>query len=268
MKRLLLVLLLLVPSAAYSQVTYDTQANSFCLSLTTLCGGAGLNTLTYSLTVGANSNRQLAVFAFIGCNSGEVAPTVTGITYASVAMSSTISLSAGSNSQRGYMFLMPAGTEPATGANNVVVTMSGGLIAACITGGTGSVDALNSGAISTYGVDQTAPLVTGSPKSNSGSGTSATLTGFTSGASDLGVNSLCAGGGITSTTETSRWAQQGTTDNSCGTNRGATAAAADTSWSWTIPSDTWLMVGGVLKAASAGVTCAPTLTVIGVGRCN
>lgn len=226
-------------------VAYNGSAKSFCDN-----GGGGTactsgTTLTYSLTVGNNANRQLAVFAFVGCNSGETSPTVSSVTYAGVALNQTVATSTGSNASRGYLYTLPARIQPTVGTNNVVVTLSSSLVTCG-----GLTDSLTSGAISAYNVDQTNPYAS-TPLVNSWNGTigtSATLTGFTSGANDLGIESVCAGSTLTSTTETARWTTQGVTTSSCGENAGATAAGGDTSYSYTVSSsDSWILIGGAFK---------------------
>lgn len=234
--------LLVLPRYASAQVALTTTAHSSCTQATCATGGT---TLTYAIDVGSGSNRQLAVFAFIGCGGVEVAPTITGVTYAGTSLTSIISNVSPASSRRGYLFAWPTGSQPTSGLNNVVVTLSADLNLTC----NGGTRTLHSGAFAVTGVDQSTTFA--STNSSTGAGASATLTLAGSSANDLGVNSLCAGDGITSSTETEQW-QVDDTNSSCNSEGGATSTGTDNSLSWSIPSDSWIMLGGKFLAAGGG----------------
>lgn len=257
---LLIVLALLVSARQVSaQVTFDAFANSFCDGSGTVCTGAGATTLTYALTVGAGSNRALAVVLTVGCAGAETAPAISTVkfdptgTNQSLTQIETVSPA---SSRRGELWALPAGTQPTSGTHNIEIIMASGLDACA-----GS-SRLSSGAFAVAGVDQTTTFT--DTNINSGSGTSATLTLTGSGANDLGFHGVCAGNGLTSTTETSRWSVSDT-NTSCNSSGGATAAGSDTSFSWSIPSDSWIMVGGAFKASTGGAAPVPKLMLLGVG---
>lgn len=90
------------------------------------------SSLTYSLTVGAGSNRILFVSAIVNIN----ADTISSITYAGVAMTPTANTPLVAN-QSLYLYYL---VNPASGANNVVVTLSIGVssIFSCASSYTGA----------------------------------------------------------------------------------------------------------------------------------
>lgn len=251
------LLLLAVPSQA--QVTYDnaTFATDACPSQA--CGGT---TQTVSFTVGSGSNRQLAVFASIGCNSGNTAATVSTVTYAGVGLSQTVHRSP---SAANYVDLwtLPAGTQPTSGANNIVLTYSSSN--SCTGGIRDGVRKM--GAIAVAGVDQSTTYT--ATNGADGTGTSSSVTLSSSGASDLVVHSSCAGSILSAPTGTSRW-HDGNDLTSCNDGNGATASGGTTTLSSTIgASDSWVIVAGSFKAAAGGgLVCTPTIATLGVGRCG
>lgn len=89
-------------------ITYDTSANGIA---------PGATSLTYSHTV-TGSNPIL----FVGVFTATTADTVTGVTYNGVAMT-RINTRANATS-RAYLYVLPG---CATGANNIVVTVSGAI---------------------------------------------------------------------------------------------------------------------------------------------
>jgi hypothetical protein len=201
----------------------------------------------------------MAVSVLVGCSGAVTAPTVSSVTYNGVSLSQTEHVSP-ATSRLGDVWQLPAGTQPATGANNVVVTFSGSIFTACVSSFRISIVAWTAS-----GVDQTTNYT--DTNTNSGTGTSGTLTMTGSGASDAGFHHTCQGDNITSTTETEIF-QVDDSASSCNSAGGATAAAADTSWSWTYgASDSWIMVGGVFKATGGGGGGTPkNMTLLGVGN--
>jgi len=241
---LALLVVLLLPRVASAQATLDAFANDFCgLDGSRDCGG-GFTTLTIPLTVAANSNRSLAAVLFIGCAGSDTAPNISTVTWDTTQSLTQLEAAAPASSRRGQLWALPAGTQPNTGAHNLVVTL-----AAALNGCASNLSRLHGGVFSVYNVDQSTTFT--DTNVNSGSGASATLTLTGSGANDLGFDGVCAGDGLTSTTETSKWSVTNT-NTSCNSSGGATAAGSDTSFSWSIPSDSWIMVGGSFKAVGAG----------------
>jgi hypothetical protein len=232
-------LLMLLPTQARAQVTYDNAASSNC----GVC-----SSLTYSLTVGSGSNRALAVWVFISYNifNFPAAPYVTGITYAGVSLI-PIAIRAGSDETigRAELWALPAGTQPTSGANNVVVTLSG----------TAQMNSMHSGAISVAGVDQTQTF-TSIQTNTGGNGYSAFMTLPLSGANDLVFDGVCAGYSVNSTSQTQQVINNVSDSTSCDNDGIATAAGGTVYLSWTTntgdasPGDLFQMVGGSFHAAA------------------
>lgn len=239
-----------ITTSAFAAVTYDNSAVAFCsndAAVPPVC--TSNTTLTYTIAVASGTNRQLAVDVFIGCNSGETAPTVSSINLDGVAMTQLASNLA--TARNGYRFVLPAGSQPTVGTDTVTIVLSASLAVGCVGGGSHS-DILSSWALSAAGVDQTTPM--GTTVTATGSSASAAVSGFTSGANDLGMSGMCGGSNTTTTTETRRVGPSGSEANSCGSISGGTAAGADTSFSWALPSDSWIAIGGAFKASTAVTT--------------
>lgn len=113
------------------------------------------NSLTFSLTVGSGSNRILWVGALVNTTTA----TVTSVTYAGVAMTATAASPLRSNQSLILYYL----AAPASGANNIVLTLSS------------NVSEIHGIAASYTGAAQTG-LPDSSVTESAGSGTSATLT--------------------------------------------------------------------------------------------
>lgn len=260
LRRLALVFaLLLVAVPGQAQVTYDNATNATDACPLNACGGT---TQTVSFTVGSGANRQIAVFASIGCNSGITASTVSTVTYAGVSLSQTVHRSPAA-SRYVDLWTLPAGTEPTSGTNNIVLTYSA---SSSCSGGT-EIGVRKMGAISVAGVDQTTTYT--ATNGNDGTSTSASVTLSSSGASDLVVHSTCGGSTLSSPTGTQRW-HDGNQLTSCNDGNGATAAGGTTTVSSSLASDTWVIVAGSFKAAGGGggLVCTPTISTLGVGRCG
>ena len=218
-----------------TQVCYDNSANARSTGTP--------SSLTYSLTVGSGNNRALAVFAGIGCSGGSTARLVTGVTYNSVALEQVVH-EIPDPARYVDLWALPAGTEPDSGAHNVVVTMSDVL----------NCGNIESGAIAASGVDQTTVFT--STDGNSGTGVTASATLASSGANDMGIHGECAGSTMTTTPETSLWSD-GTSTLQCDAFAGARAVGGDVDFARTISaSDTWVMVGAAFKKFSAAGAAA------------
>ena len=221
-------------------VAQDTPTHGSCAdSAAPNCTGGGPVVMTVAHTTNASTLRALIVGFTLTGSASCVAPDT--VTYAGVSLSAVETVSPAGSRWAG-LWALPAGTMPATGANNVVASWS------AIPCG-GSASQLDMGVFSASGVDQTTNY--SDTGTNSGTGTSATLTLTGVGANDPGFQMVCAGNGLTSTTETSQWSVDNTSF-SCGSSGGATTANADVSRSWTVPSDSWIMIGGNFKESSGG----------------
>jgi hypothetical protein len=178
----------------------------------------GGSSLTFSHTC-SGSDRLLIVG--VSVDSGH---TVSGVTYAGAAMTQIGTATAGN--VRAYLFSKVA---PATGANNVVVSLAGG----------GSSET-SAGAISFTGVSQANPL--GTVGTNSGtSGTTASVA-VSSDTDEIVVDvvSVNSSTPTVGADQTSRWADaRGSTKGAGSTETGA----ASTTMSWTVGSgDHWAIV--------------------------
>lgn len=176
------------------------------------------SSLTWSHTC-SGSDRGL----FVGAGVEWFGPTVSTITYNSVSM--TLMWNAVFSTFFGHAGARLAG--PATGANNVVITMSG------------TVDQMLGGAISMNGVHQTTPV--GTHVSGTGSTANPSLTVADVGSGDMVVDNITmsslAGALTPDTGQTQRY--------NCNTGgggqhaRGSTQSGADGGvMSWTIDSGT------------------------------
>lgn len=233
-------LLCAIPSSVQAQVSMDTPTHGQC---GTLAGSACVTdtVLTFAHTTNSSSNRAMAITLMTTCSAGTMAASPT-VTYNLVSLgAATETVTPVADRRRGELFALPAGTQPATGTNNVIITFAGAIC------GAGNNYQVSAGVFTASGVDQTTSFT--DTNINSGTGASATLTLTGSGANDAGFHAMCSGDTIVSTTETQQWLVNNT-NFGCGSSGGATAAAADTSFSWTITSDSWIITGGAFKAAS------------------
>lgn len=253
MKSWLGLFIVLYSSPSIAAVTYDASA-----SITYING------ITYPVTVGSNSNRALAVFVHNAILSGNTPQTVASVTYAGVALTKITSINntgAGAVTSDSELWALPAGTQPASGTNNVVITLSGAIDES-------NEATLLSGAIAAYNVDQTTTFT--STSTNGGSGTSAAVTLPSSGANDLVIDSVCTGSGISSTPQTQQWDDTSLgmgSPNSCGATSGATAAGGTTSLSWNIINDYWQIVAGSFKAVGGQTATLDTaVTAVTAGK--
>lgn len=226
-------------AAGGGSVTLDTVTSAaiHCDGGSAPCdGGTGtVPTLTFSYTVGAGSNRALAVTACVAGNSGSTQPLITGITYATVALTQKLHTIPGTN-RYCDIWTMADGTQPATGSNNVVVTTATVLAS--------GDDNMNVGVFSATGVNQSQQFRTSSPTGNSGASGNATLTLGASTSGDLVISQACHGTTLTSTTQTQKWLNNSIQLGACATTGGSTATGGTTSLGWTVSgTDTWIQIG-------------------------
>lgn len=232
-----ILLLLSIATASWGAVAFDAVSNGSCVFATCT---ASSTTLTYSHTTGSGSDRAIVVGVCVSGLSSQPQPSISTVTYAGVGLSSK--KHQGGNYYCEYWSLAD-GVQPATGANNVVIVLSGSLPSA-------ASNIMTSATMTFTGVDQTTAW-TSTDNGNSGNGTSATLTLSASGADDMGADFVCNGDSVTSTTETSKFIAAANTNGACNTLGAAIAAGADTSLSWTVGNDNWILIGGALKAAGS-----------------
>jgi hypothetical protein len=132
-----ILLLMTLPATARAAVTYDNSAG-------TNCTPGACTSITYSLTVGSGSNRALIVWVFIsGSGNYAAAPAVTAVTYAGVSLVQISVINTTNYEAHSELWALPAGTQPTSGANNVVVTLDNQL----------QINSVHTGAMSVAGVD-------------------------------------------------------------------------------------------------------------------
>jgi hypothetical protein len=249
MKTFLLVLCLVAMTASqsFAAVAQDTFAHSTCTN-DAACGGTG-TTLTYAITVGSGSNRQLGVYVWVTCGGGNPARSVSGVTYAGTTLTQIDSFNPRAD-LRGYLFDWPTASQPTSGTNNIVVTLSGALVAGACAG----TASLLSNALAVTGNHQSTTFSSFNHNS-AASGTALSVTISTSNGGDFGFQTGCSGSGLTSTTQTSLYTPEGDANESCGTQGSATATGGTTAFDWTASgSDVWGMMGAAFKDAGGAVT--------------
>lgn len=254
--KFLLALTLLLPSVSWGAVATDAFSHGQCQANVCATGNTQL-TLAHTNTA---SVSNIAVAVYLGCGSGQTSPTITGVTYAGTGLTQLQTVSPVA-ARRGYLFGWPSGSAPTTGANNIVVTMSTSLLTACDTDAMLSVIGM-----SVTGSDTSSQYVTST--TNSGTGTTASLSPSSNPTGSMGFSTGCAGNGVTSSTEGTIDVTDTSTLNSCGTAFGMDVAPTDASWSFTIPSDSWLTAGLVFAASGGGGgggSPANRLPLLGVG---
>ena len=203
---------------AWGQVAFDAATTGTALNT---------NTLTFSHTVGAGGTNRLLT---VGVSFDNRA--VTGVTYAGTAMTN-IGTAANAPASASLWRL----TAPATGANDVAITMNGGgvNIVGC--------------AISLTGVDQTTPVGTGA----TATGATSPATVNVSSATDEMVVDIV---GVENQTATAGAGQTDRCNALADINRGAgstEAGAGTVTMSWTLGADAaWAIVGVSAKVAAAG----------------
>lgn len=195
-------------AAGGNNATYDTSAGGTpCLTTCTA------TSFTTTLTVGSNTNRQAIAFVMLGCSGAQTVSTITSvvdttdsITLTAVSPSYTNSPPS-SRSVTAYMF--PAGSQPGTGSVTFTLTLATALNTQCNGNAT-----VYFPVVSLYHVNQTTALT--ASKGNAQTATTSTVTLGSSVASDIVVQGVCAGSGLSAPTGTSTIANNGSDNNSCG----------------------------------------------------
>ncbi len=212
--------LFVLNNKVWAAIAVDTNASSNCYS------GGGAQTcssLTYSITVGAGgSNRLLVVGVVLTDNTNKDLKSVASVTYNGVNLTqigSYVMVQSGGNAARVDHWYLIA---PATGAHNVVVTLSS---AQC---------AILSGATSLTGVDQGTPIRNHNANDGLNHGNVASVT-VSSAANDLVLDTICAGTSADSTGETQQYILNVNTALECNNIGGSTkAGAASVTMNWTV----------------------------------
>jgi hypothetical protein len=230
----LIILLGFAPMLVSAAVAYDNSAFS-----TTF---VNQSSITYPMTVGSGSNRQLVIFNFVSAACGNAEPTVSSVTFDGVALTKVITEASECVGSDHTMWTMPAGTQPASGTHDIVVTLTGTLT---------NRGRLRSNAMSFINVHQTTTF-SASPVSATGSGTALAVTIGASGANDLVINGACTGNWFTGAGQTQIMLNTGSTYNGCDNDATGSAVGGTTSQTWTSNNnDHWSMIGAALKAAGA-----------------
>ena len=259
--KFLLVLALLLPSVSWGAVATDAFSYGSCVVGLSTCT-TGNTQLTVAHTTNASASN-LAVAVFISCGAGgaATAPSVSTVTYAGTGLTQLQSVTPAAT-RRAYLYGWPSGSSPTTGTNNIVVTLASSLLTGCDTDA--KMFAIG---MSVLGSDTSSQYVTSN--TNSGTGTTASLVVSSNPTGSMGFSTGCAGGGVTSSTEGAIDVTDIDTNTGCGTAFGMDVAPTDASWSFTIPSDTWVTAGLVFNASGGGGgggSAARTLMLMGVGQ--
>lgn len=191
-------------------------------------------TLSWSHTC-TGSNLCLLVGVALG-NNADGGSTMSA-TYNSVSMTSLGTVHT-NNSFGGFIQLWYL-KGPATGANTVAITESGGSTPLTLVGGS----------ISLTGVDQTSPVGTPVTAAGSSGTASVAVTGTTSG--NMIVDAVACGSAISTSTQTNRWKDNAATTSGAGNAAQSTAAAGGSvTMSYTVTSDWWGIIAVEVKAAA------------------
>ena len=207
----------------------------------------GSSSLTYSHTVGVGSDTALVVGGSVS-SSCDSAPNITSVTYAGDSMTNEVYVddpdpSGCANAGDSGIYTK---TNPATGANNVVVTLAG-------TNGE-----IHSSANSFFGVNQTDPTSAGN--TNFGFDTAANVT-VTTQSGDVLVDHVCNGNsvGTVGAAQTERTKQNNNTEATCNNSASSTQDGVDGgAMTWTVGNDLWLISSVSLTPAEAGAPAAIT----------
>lgn len=198
--------------------------------------GAAVTTLTWALTT-SGSDRGLIVDVTYYHTA---ARTVSGVTYAGVAMTSIGGITRTGFNMRTEQWKLSA---PASGANNVVVTMNG------------STSELQCGAISVTGAHQTTASLTGTQATAQGNSAAPSVGVAAGGTDELVIDSVVADGPVAFTAgagQTRRWHQPASIGGAGSTEAGVSGTVT---MSWATTSGEWAICGVSVKpAATAGGT--------------
>lgn len=221
----LIILFLIWPNVLFGAVSFDAVSSSKT--------GGTPTSLTYSHTTTTNADRVMVTTTGIGNTT-----VMDSVTYAGTNLTFAGGVN---NAVRVELWTL---NDPATGANNVVVSWTGG-------------NDIQSGTTTYFDADTTANFA-----SNSGTGTTSTVT-VTSATGDfvvdhVSVNDATAGQsiGAAGAGQTERWIQDFNTIPP--DSKGSTeAGAASVEMTWTTPNVAWVAVG-----ISVTITAKPRRIII------
>lgn len=195
--------------------------------------GSAVTTLTFAHTcTGANLAIVVDVTYY-----HTAARTVSGVTYAGVALTSIGGITRTGFNMRTEQWKLSA---PASGANNVVITMDG------------STSEIQAGAKSFTGAHQTTASLTGTQATAQGNSTTPSVGVTSGGTGEIVTDSVVAdapGSFTAGALQTSRWSLPTSIGGAGSTEPGA---AGTVTMSWTITSGEWAICGVSVVAAAAG----------------
>jgi hypothetical protein len=196
----------------------------------------GASPLTWSHTC-SGSDRVLVVGVVLASSAdGSINTTCT---YNGVSMASVVGEVHSNATTMGYaeMFVL---ANPASGANNVAVTITGA-----------TVEGLECGSVSFTGADQATPVA----NSNSATGNSANASVVvTSATGNMVVDLVACGTSIGASNQTSRWLLNRNTSTAAGNGAQATAdGATSVTMTRTTPTEFWAAIAADIQAVTAPV---------------
>ena len=211
--------------------------------------------VTWSHTT-SGSNRALVVYVGVGENSGaDGTKTISGVTYAGVAMTQIGTPKHTNNSTFGYLACYGL-IAPASGANNVVVSFNAApSVAEC-------------GSLSFTGADQTTAFAT--PVTGVGDSATATAAATSNTSGNIIAFGVCAGSdtGTNPTSPATKRVQANFSHSSAGGCFGIAtipATGSSVTCAWPITSDFWALIAVEVKTASGGGSLTADAALSGTG---
>lgn len=200
------------------------------------------DSLTYSFT---NAAGTLLVCQVSWGRPSGTTWTLSGVSYAGVAMTLAVGIGFDGASHNGAGASIFYLLNPATGANNLVVTMNSG---------TAANRAIASGCISFTGNNSAAPVKAGqtfSARDESG-GTNPTLAATATAAGNIIVDAVAIGSGITGSGQSISWLKNVNTNSAGGNGAGSRAAGngGTVTMSYAGTQDEWGICACEIAAAS------------------
>lgn len=231
-------------------VAFDATANS---------SGTGVSSLTYSHTC-TGSDRVLIVAITWG-DTSITGASITSVTYNGVALTQYSTRMGGIGLNEVWYLIAPA-----TGANNIVVTVTNVVPAEAPSSN------IVAGSMSFTGVDQTTPLGTAVTAAANSTGPSASVTGVST--NNFIFDSLCVGSAgstqptiTVNGTQTQRWQTKigGAGNRIAGAGSTKASAVGSVTMSWTLSAARqWSLIAVEVKEVAV-VTGSKQRTLMGVG---
>lgn len=216
-------------------------------------GAAAAGSLTWAHTC-TGSNLYLVAGVSLGSVAfNDTTDPVVSCKYAGVTMTSLGKQRSNNGLNAGGYVEVFGLAGPATGANNVVVTM------------TLSTDDISAGSVSFTGVDQTTPVVAAHTGKAFASSAASTVT-ITSSTGNMVFAAACCGSAFTTSTQTLRTEKNLNAATSAGNNATATAAgAASVAIGFANGADEWGIVGIDINQVQTVAFVAPRPVIVGQG---